>query len=162
MNCPRCGEKNLVNSKFCQSCGRPLSDDIPSYLYEEDEDFWGKIKEFGKEVEEKITRKNYKDILIDKSNPITNMLITFIAWLLLRMIGILPFIILVRILAFIMTPVGLIFSLGVTYVCTTHREEIMKKIKELKEMDHLATLREVMDHYSKPGEDEEDKDENEA
>jgi len=159
--CPHCNEKNLVNSKFCQNCGRPLSDDIPSYLYPEDDDLWEKVKEFGKDIKKKISEKNYKEIISDKSNPVTNMLITFVAWIILRMIGILPFVIIVRILAFLMHPVGLVFSLAVTYVYSIHREEIMKRVKEIKEMDHVATLRELIDTYYKPGEEDEEEEEEE-
>jgi len=155
MICPHCKAKNLVNSKFCDSCGRPLSDDIPSYLYPEDTDIWEKIKEFGKEIEKKISEKNYKEILKDRSNPITNMLITFLAWIMLRMIGILPFIIAVKILAFLMNPIGLLFSLGVTYVYSIHHDEIMEKYKELMEMDHLSVVREIIKSYYEAKEEQE-------
>ena len=155
MVCPHCQAKNLVNSKFCENCGRPLSDDIPSYLYPEDKDVWETLKQFGKDVQKKISEKNYKEILSDRSNPITNMLITFIAWLLLRMIGIIPFIILVKILAILMTPIGLVFSLAVTYVYSTHHDAIMEKYRELKEMDHLAVVREIIKSYNEAREEQE-------
>ncbi len=155
MVCPHCQAKNLVNSKFCESCGRPLSDDIPSYLYPEDKDIWETMKQFGKDVQKKISDKNYKEILSDRTNPVTNMLITFIAWLLLRMIGIIPFIIIVRILAILMTPIGLIFSLAVTYVYSIHHDDIMKKYKELKEMDHLSVVREIIKSYNEAKDEDE-------
>lgn len=148
MICPFCNEKNLVNSKFCEGCGKPLSDEIPSYLYPEDEDLWAKVKDFGKDIEGKITQKNYKEILSDKNNPVTNMMITFIAWILLRLIGIMPFIILVKVIAFLMHPVGLLFSLAVTYVYTIHREDIMEKYNELKEKDHTVSIKELIKDFS--------------
>ncbi|MCE1246720.1 MAG: zinc ribbon domain-containing protein [Firmicutes bacterium] len=158
--CPYCKEKNLINQKFCENCGKPLSDEVPSYLYTEDEDLWEKVKKFGKDVEQKIKDKDYKKILADKSDPLTNMLITFIAWFLLRTIGILPFIILVRVLAFLMHPVGLVFSLAVTYVYSIHRDEIMKKYEELKSRDHIASIKELIDSFQQnSGSDADDKDE---
>jgi hypothetical protein len=152
--CPYCKEKNLINQKFCENCGKPLSEDIPSYLYTEDEDLWEKVKKFGKNVEQKIKDKDYKKILADKSDPLTNMLITFIAWFLLRTIGILPFIIIVRVLAFLMHPVGLVFSLAVTYVYSIHRDEIMKKYEDFKSRDHIASIKELVDSFQQNSDDD--------
>lgn len=148
MKCPYCNEENLIDAKFCAECGRPLSGDIPSYMLHEDEDLWEKVKEFTGEIKKSLTEKNYKRLLSDRNNPVTNMVIVFIAWLLLRTVGILPFIIIVRILAFLMGYVGLFFLMVVTYVYSTHREEIEEKVEELRGVDYKKTLREIVDSFA--------------
>lgn len=144
MKCPYCGEQNLIDSKFCAECGKPLSDDIPSYMLVEDESIWEKLSEMKDEITKSLSERNYKAVLSDKSNPITNMLIVFAAWLILRTVGIIPFIIIVRILAFLMGYTGLIFLMAMTYVYSTHQEEIMKKVEELKGVDYRKSIKELI------------------
>lgn len=149
MKCPACKAENLANSRFCEECGRPLSGDVPSYLYPEEDDIFQRIGQFAKRVEEKLKGRDYKELLKDGKDPLTGMLITFVAWVILRMVGILPFVIIVRILAFLMHPVGLLFSLIVTYVYTTHREAIEQKIADMKKTDYAGTIKDLIDSYSK-------------
>jgi hypothetical protein len=144
MKCPYCGENNLVNTKFCAECGKPLSGDLPSYMYKEEPTLWEKMNEMVSELKKAVTEKNYKEILSNKENPITNMLIVFAAWLILRVIGIIPFIILVRILALLMSIPGAIFLLAMTYVYSTHKQDIMDKVDELKGIDYKKSLKDIM------------------
>lgn len=144
MKCPYCRENNLIDAKFCAECGKPLSGDIPSYMLSDEKDLMEQAKDFFKEIEKSVTEKNYKEILSDRANPVTNMVITLAAWLALRTIGIIPFIILVRILAFLMGYPGLLFLMAMTYVYSTHQEEIRKKVDEIKGIDYRSTLREVV------------------
>jgi hypothetical protein len=164
MECANCGEKNLADTKFCVECGRPLTKELPSYMYRDEPGFWDKINEASEEIKKNLNFKNYKQVLANRDNPVTGMLIIFAAWLLLRTIGIIPFLILVRILAFLMGVPGLIFLLVMTYVYTTHEDEIKEKMAEMKDLDYRKSLREIVETIEKKvkdtgretGEDEED------
>jgi hypothetical protein len=144
MKCPQCQENNLIDARFCAGCGRPLTGDIPSYLLPEENDLVKQAKEFFEEIKGTFTAKDYKEILADRSSPATNMVISFIAWLLLRTVGIIPFLILVRILAFLMGYPGLLFLMVMTYAYSRHQKEIMEKVEELKGIDYKKTIREVI------------------
>jgi len=159
MKCPHCQENNLIDARFCAECGRPLSGDIPSYLLHEDKDLLEQAKDFFKEIEKSVSEKNYKEILKDKNNPVTNMLIVFSAWLILRTVGIIPFIILLKILAFLMGYIGLFFLMVMTYTFSTHRKAIMEKVEELKGIDYKKTLREIVSAIDTEKADAEDEDE---
>jgi hypothetical protein len=67
----------------------------------------------------------------------------------LRTVGIIPFIILVRILAFLMGVPGLIFLLVMTYIYSTHEGEIKEKMEEIKEMDYRKSLKEIVETIEK-------------
>jgi hypothetical protein len=149
MKCSNCGEKNLADTKFCVECGRPLAEDLPSYMYRDDPSIWDKLNEVSEEIKKNLNFKNYKQVLANRDNPVTGMLIIFAAWLMLRTIGIIPFLILVRILAFLMGVPGLIFLLVMTYVYTTHEGEIREKMEEIKGMDYRISLKEIVDTIEK-------------
>ncbi|MFP4497103.1 MAG: zinc ribbon domain-containing protein [Vulcanimicrobiota bacterium] len=155
MKCPYCGEPNLIDAKFCAECGRPMSGELPAYMFEEEDTIMDKLNEVKENIQKAITEKNYKEILSNRENPVTNMIIVFIAWLLLRTVGIIPFIIIVRILAFMMGYFGLAFLMAVTYVYSTHQAEIRKKMEEIKGVDYRKSLKEIMDSVM-PEEDEND------
>lgn len=145
MKCPYCGEENLVDAKFCSECGKPISGEIPAFMYRQDDGLWSKLTEVRETIENAITTKNYKEILNDTRDPATNLLITFLAWLMLRMIGIRPFLIIVRILSFTMGYSGLVFLLATTYVYTKYQKEIKEKVEEIKDLNYKKTLKEIMD-----------------
>lgn len=157
MKCPFCQENNLIDAKFCAECGKPLSGEIPSYMLHDEKDLMEQAKDFFKEVEKTVTTKNYREILSDRANPATNLIICFAAWLILRTVGIIPFIILVRILAFLMGYVGLFFLMVMTYVYSTHREEIERKVEEIKGIDYRKTLKEIVSSIN-PSEEASDED----
>jgi hypothetical protein len=149
MKCPNCGENNLVDTKFCAECGRPLSGELPSYMYREEPSLWDKLREVSEEIKKNLNQKNYKKILSNKDHPITNLLIIFASWLLLRTIGIIPFVIIVKILAFLMGIPGLIFLLAMTYVYSTHEGEIRERMEEIREIDYKKSLREIIETIEK-------------
>ena len=156
MKCPYCQAQNLIDARFCEDCGRPLSDDIPSYMLHDEPEFMDQVKDFFEEIKKTVTEKNYKEILSDRKNPVTNMIIVFASWLMLRTVGIIPFIILVRILAFLMGYVGLFFLMVMTYTYSTHQKEIMEKVEEIKGIDYRKTLREIVSSIEAGSDDEED------
>ncbi len=149
LKCPYCGEENLIDARFCSSCGKPLSDEVPSYMFEKDETLMDHLKKVVDAIEKSITEKDYREILKDRKNPITNMLIVFAAWLLLRFVGIIPFLILIRILAFLMGYSGLLFLLVMSYIYTVHQEEIHKEMERLKNIDYKDKIRQILDQFEK-------------
>ncbi len=154
MKCSYCREENLIDAKFCAECGKPLSGDLPSYMFQEEPDLIEQVKDFFKEIKKSVNKKNYKEILADGNNPTTNMIIVFSAWLILRTIGIIPFIILLKILAFLMGYMGLFFLMVMTYVYSNHQKEIMEKVEELKGLDYRKTLRDMVSSFKVEDEDQ--------
>lgn len=75
-----------------------------------------------------FSKESYREVLKDRSNPATTMLIAFVAWGIFRMVGFVPLMILLRALAFLMGPFGLVLTLAVAYVYSQHREEIDERV----------------------------------
>jgi len=79
-----------------------------------------------------FTKESYREVLKDRSNPATTMLIAFVAWGIFRMVGFVPLMILLRILSFIMGPFGLVLTLACAYVYSQHQEEIDQRVGTMR------------------------------
>lgn len=79
-----------------------------------------------------LNAQNYKEVLSDRSNPVTTMLIAFVAWGIFRMVGFVPLMILLRALAFLAGPFGLVAVLAVAFVYSQHHEEIDARVGRMR------------------------------
>jgi hypothetical protein len=84
-----------------------------------------------------FTRETYREVLKDRSNPATSMLIAFLVWGIFRMVGFVPLMIILRALAFLMGPFGLVLTLALAYVYSQHQAEIDERVGAMRRRARL-------------------------
>jgi hypothetical protein len=80
-----------------------------------------------------LTPQTYREILDNRANPITHMIIAFLAWGIFRTFGYLPLMLLLRGLAFLMGPSGLFVVMVCTYVYSRHQPVIDARVRRLRQ-----------------------------
>ncbi|MBI2266899.1 MAG: zinc ribbon domain-containing protein [Armatimonadetes bacterium] len=127
--CPFCGGEVRTTSKFCIHCGSTLpymeegarSNSLKSKtIYLKDQ--FGNL----------IRKGNYKKVLQDKENPATKAFIDFVAWGIAHFFGFAAFIGAVTVLGFLLGPWGIVLTAALAYVYATHKDEIRRKVEEMK------------------------------
>ena len=86
----------------------------------------------GERLKGLLTRENYREVLADRRHPATTMLIAFVAWGIFRMVGFAPLMFLLRVLAFLMGPFGLVVVLAVAYVYGRYHKEIDARVATMR------------------------------
>ena len=86
----------------------------------------------GERLKGLFTRENYREVLTDRRHPATTMIIAFVAWGIFRMVGFAPLMILLRLLAFLAGPFGLVVVLAVAYVYGRYRREIDARVATMR------------------------------
>ncbi|MBM3462931.1 MAG: hypothetical protein FJX76_12590 [Armatimonadetes bacterium] len=150
--CGWCSQENLVDATFCEACGKSRGQAPPDgyvppkqrarrFLQrltqpEERKRDAERVKvrftKLSERVKGAITRESYREVLQDRSNPVTTMLIAFLVWGIFRMVGFVPLMILLRALAFLMGPLGLLLTLALAYVYSQHRAEIDTRVARMR------------------------------
>lgn len=152
--CRACGEENFGDSRFCEACGRGRGDLPPSRPVAGRRPPWShspfepareapdprrgerpsaggerprvrmRYLHLGERVKAFFTRETARRIRRDTMSPLTAMLVAFLAWIVFRLVGLAPLLMLMRLLAFLMGPLGLVVVLAMAWTYARHRREI--------------------------------------
>jgi len=157
MKCSRCKAENVPGILNCEFCGVPLNQQAaqaPEAARAPGlKEFRGKLQEVASGIQEALKGHNLRElvssgklaevkeklkgirILNDRMDPVTNMVIVFLAWGILNFVGF--FRIAALVLSFLGGPAGVAVLLVLTYVYSMNRGVIHEKVEELRKGESL-------------------------
>jgi hypothetical protein len=150
MRCAKCKAENVPGI-----CGAPLTAEAAPAATRplKEVGFREKLREIAGGIQEAVKGKNLAEmvktgkigeitdrlksikIFDDRMDPLTNMIIVFLAWGILNFVGF--FRIAALVLTFLSGPAGIVVLLVLTYVYSTNRVVIHEKVEEMRKGESL-------------------------